>query len=210
MDILADRITNLTDARYFAAKEVKWLAFHLEEGCENYLDPIFLTAMREWIEGPKVIGVFQNSKAEVVIESAHFLKLDAVKIPITLFEMQPEKWQNTPILVEITIEKVENSVEEVLEKINLLTKVVEGVIINFDAQQLPWHELSTRAIEWQKVFSHNKVLLNLNFNIHELPEIMNFLAPKGLVLSGSEEEKVGMKSFDDLDEIFEAISFGNS
>ncbi|MBP6828235.1 MAG: N-(5'-phosphoribosyl)anthranilate isomerase, partial [Saprospiraceae bacterium] len=80
MLIKASRITNLTDARYFAAKEVDFLGFNLEEGTEDYLDPIYMKAIREWVEGPQIVGEFSAGSADVVREYASFFGLDAVQI----------------------------------------------------------------------------------------------------------------------------------
>ena len=49
-------ITNLTDARYFSAWEVEWLGFNLSQGEENAISPLQVAAMREWVEGPKIVG----------------------------------------------------------------------------------------------------------------------------------------------------------
>ena len=47
MLLKATAVMNLTDARYFAAKEVDYLGFNLEEGTEGYLDPMYMKAIRE-------------------------------------------------------------------------------------------------------------------------------------------------------------------
>ena len=61
--VKASQITNLTDARYFAAKEVEWLSFNFREGAENYIDPMKARAMFEWVEGPRIVGEFDGLTA---------------------------------------------------------------------------------------------------------------------------------------------------
>ena len=80
MLIKASRITSLTDARYFAAKEVDYLGFNLEEGTENYLDPMHMKAIREWVEGPKILGEFATATPHFAAEAAAFFELDAVQL----------------------------------------------------------------------------------------------------------------------------------
>ena len=63
--VKASQITNLTDARYFAAKEVEWLSFDFTEGSSTYIDPMKARAMFDWVEGPCIVGEFQNLIYEV-------------------------------------------------------------------------------------------------------------------------------------------------
>ncbi|MFN0036896.1 MAG: hypothetical protein ACKVUS_17710, partial [Saprospiraceae bacterium] len=76
----AGRVAHLTDARYFAAKEVDFLGFNLEEGTEGYLDPMYMKAIREWVQGPKIVGEFSRSTVAVVREAAAFFGMDAVQV----------------------------------------------------------------------------------------------------------------------------------
>ncbi|NJN34709.1 MAG: hypothetical protein HC817_11125 [Saprospiraceae bacterium] len=58
LKIKANAITNLTDARYFAAKEVEWLSFNFIENAPDYIEPMRARAIFEWVEGPKILGEF--------------------------------------------------------------------------------------------------------------------------------------------------------
>ena len=64
MLIKASRLTNLTDARYFAAKDVQFLGFNLEAGTPGHLDPMYMRAIREWVQGPVILGEFMEFSAE--------------------------------------------------------------------------------------------------------------------------------------------------
>jgi phosphoribosylanthranilate isomerase len=60
-------------------------------------------------------------------------------------------------------------------------------------------ELLQRACQQYPIF------LSLKFTAPQLNGIISALAPAGISLKGGEEEKVGIKSFDELDEIFEEL-----
>jgi len=45
--VKASQITNLTDARYFAAWEVEWLGFNFDEGSAHYIPPVEMKAIKE-------------------------------------------------------------------------------------------------------------------------------------------------------------------
>jgi hypothetical protein len=48
--LLADKITHLTAARYFAARGFDWICFDLSD--DSGLSPAAVAAIREWLEGP--------------------------------------------------------------------------------------------------------------------------------------------------------------
>ncbi|MCB0588954.1 MAG: N-(5'-phosphoribosyl)anthranilate isomerase, partial [Phaeodactylibacter sp.] len=49
------------------------------------------------------------------------------------------------------------------------------------------------------------VILSLDFNPETLQEALESLNLYGINVRGGEEEKTGFKSFDELDELFEAL-----
>ena len=56
LKIKANDITNLTDARYFAAKEATWLTFNFVEKTPTYIEPMTARAIFEWVEGVEIVG----------------------------------------------------------------------------------------------------------------------------------------------------------
>jgi phosphoribosylanthranilate isomerase len=57
----------------------------------------------------------------------------------------------------------------------------------------------------QDCCSRYPVLLNINLSPAELPDFIALVQPLGLNLRGGDEERVGVKSFDELDAIFEGL-----
>ena len=50
-----------------------------------------------------------------------------------------------------------------------------------------------------------KIILSIDFELDQLNEMLETVQIHGLSLKGGEEEKVGFKSFDELDEIIDAL-----
>ena len=76
--IKAGAISHLTDARYFAARDVSWLGFSL-----NATDPQAMTnrqvaAIREWVDGPGICGEFDLAPAEDILTVAAALALTSI------------------------------------------------------------------------------------------------------------------------------------
>jgi phosphoribosylanthranilate isomerase len=205
LKIKASQITNLTDARYFAAKEVEWLSFNFAENTDNYIEPMRARAMFDWVEVPHIIGEFDGFDVEAVNFYAENWGLKAVQIGgnTEVFDVKSDY-----ILKEIAINSATNL--EILRGLLLpLKNIVAAFQLNFELNNFSFsdlkrgkHPLSINAIS--SLCDEFKIILNIDFQLVELEEIMN-LKPFGLSLKGGEEERVGVKSFDELDEIFDRL-----
>lgn len=204
MKIKASTITNLTDARYFAAKEVDYLGFNLEPGTTGFLEPIYMRAMREWIEGPKIVGEFSKSPANVVFESAAFFGLDAVQVSASKFENMLSGFSGLEVLLEIPIERG-FSKKELQKRLEFLSPEVSQFVFKFSGEEFSWVEIELDLDFWFEICSKFPVL----FDFDVQPEQVNLLVEKlpgvGLCLRGGEEERVGVKSFEELEAIFDEI-----
>ncbi len=192
MLIKASRITNLTDARYFAAKEVDFLGFNLEEGTEGHLDPMYMKAIREWVEGPKIVGEFSRSSTAYVREAASFFGLDAVQVTAD-YAAQLADLEGLTVILEINA-----NAELATLDVQSLSPFVTYFLVKLDGAQLSesW-KLSESLL--------SKMLLQTDTTTEQLAELLEILKPAGLSLVGSEEEQVGVKSFDEIEAIFEML-----
>jgi len=59
--IKASNISNLTDARYYAAWTVNWLGLDLRASAEQPLSLEAVKTIKEWIEGPVIVGEMDGS-----------------------------------------------------------------------------------------------------------------------------------------------------
>lgn len=200
MLIKASRITNLTDARYFAAKEVDFLGFNLEAGTEGYLDPMYMKAIREWVEGPKIVGEFSRSTVPYIREAAAFFGLDAVQITAD-YSMHLAQLEDVTVILEVEADALNDRklflaaapfVSQFLIKINSWSSVSENA----------W----TDQIGLLKnICAEFPVLLHCDATAAQLPAILKTANPAGLSFAGGDEERVGVKSFDEIEEIFEYL-----
>ncbi|NNF21271.1 MAG: hypothetical protein HKN67_04970, partial [Saprospiraceae bacterium] len=53
--LIAQNITNLTDARYFAAWGIEYLSFNLNSESPYYIPMEKVKEIRDWVEGPKIL-----------------------------------------------------------------------------------------------------------------------------------------------------------
>ena len=103
--VKASSITNLTDARYFAAWEVEWLGFNLEAGNENFIQPVKVKAMKEWVDGVKIVGEFGLTTEEEVRSAVATMELDAIQLGMFADLDLVENLSDLIIFKEVIIDK---------------------------------------------------------------------------------------------------------
>jgi phosphoribosylanthranilate isomerase len=193
--VLARHIANLTDARYFAAKEVTWLAFQLDPNHPMYLDPSLMQAMRAWVQGPGIAGEFAaDAPAAEVRAAADFYPLDAVIVgPSTAIDLRTERM----VIVRLPAQR----------------DVVEDFTLKYPNPTMPLLlEPSPTGTDWmteaqwiEPIAKSRPVWLVYEAAPDQLVAVLEATSAVGIGLAGSEEEQVGMKTFDDIEAIFEVL-----
>ena len=201
-EIKASQITNLTDARYFAAWGVQWLGFGLESGQDYFVTTAQMAAIKEWVEGPKMVGEFSGLDVELIQQSVDLLNLNAVEV--SRFANLSALQLSIPIILNIVME--EELTPETITELLRSNETIEYFILDF--------EKNASAIDFRKKFPVNwlnglakqyPIFIRANIETYSIEEITKIIQPLGISLAGGEEEKVGLKSFEELDEIFEEL-----
>jgi phosphoribosylanthranilate isomerase len=206
--VKAGNIANLTDARYFAARDVKFLGFCLDEANETFVNPIVVKAMKEWIEGPQLVGEFGMQSQEEIQNLIKEIGLTAVQLSPFTIAYGEELRKEVVVIREIIVEKTTTASEfwEMAEKFGSTS---DYLLLDFEKNNIAWNDLIRHpeiSIELlQRTCQKYKVFLSLIFKPQQIDAILNILQPTGIAMNGSEEEKVGLKSFDEIDEIFDAL-----
>lgn len=202
MLIKASRVTNLTDARYFAARDASYIGFNLEEGTENYLDPIYMKAIREWLEGPRMVGEFGSASPAAAAEAAAFLGLDAIQINAGAHIGELGYLAGIETIIRLD---GRSGLDVITGIAAAAMPVASHFLLDFsDAEN--WEQiLKQDASGWLNLFDRYSVLVHADFK----PEHPHWLSSEfhaaGISITGGEEEMVGVKSFDELDAILDLI-----
>ena len=205
--VKASSVTNLTDARYFAAWDVEWLGFNFDVGSETYIQPQAMQAIKEWVDGVKIIGEFSLQPFEEILSAADLLELDGVQLgPFTPSDTLRALHENeAPILLEAVVEEA-GKLEEATAGFAAMAPYVEAFILNFDKNGISWKSLQGGTLKYlMELCLDYPVILSLDFDAGTLEEALESLQLYGINVRGGAEEKVGFKSFDELDELFEAL-----
>jgi phosphoribosylanthranilate isomerase len=197
MIILASGITSLTDARYFAAREVDFLGFNLEEGSDKYLDPMYMKAIREWVQGPKIVGQFSKADASFIREAVAFFGLDGAVISAQQHLNNLPALDGLNLLLYMDLPFDSDAWRAAFEK--------AAAFVSFFVVPIGQHTGNGHTSFLTSLCSRYPVLIHPDIAVQEIPAMLESLQPAGLGIEGGPEEKVGIKSFDDLETLFDAI-----
>ena len=169
--VIVQNITNLTDARYFAAWGVEYLSYNLNAASPYAVSLEKIMEIKGWVEGPKTL-----------IESGSVEFLEGIDGHIL-----EEAFSSLPINKEAFFRTT-------------LDNFIHGLpggnyIIKAQADNLD----TINKLTSDQLLGHNLFL-----DITELDfDLLDQLPDHGLIIQGGEEEKVGVKSFDELDKLYD-------
>lgn len=168
--IIAQNITNLSDARYFSAWGVEYISFNSIQESEFYISDANIKEIKDWVEGPQCL---------IEANALEFEDLADGFILSNIYSSLP--------IVKDTFFRITFD--------DIIKGLPDGKYIS---------KITTDQIErLSKVDTQN---LHLFFDISEL-ELNDILRLQdfGLVVQGGEEEKVGLKSYDELDQLYDLL-----
>ena len=206
--VKAAAVANLTDARYFAALGVDYLGFALEPGAVGFVTDTQVAAFREWIEGPALVGEFGHLPSAQVARQAEAMHLDVVQVGPFGKTTQLSAATDLPILQQLILGPDLGPLEA-QRVVDANATNVRGFIANFSRNGLTWERIQEIPawMRWIEEFCADyAVLIDIPAAPHDIDDILRTFSPEGIQLTGGEEEAVGVKSYDELDEWFEALS----
>lgn len=190
--IKVNDIQNLTDARYFAAMGVDYLGFCCNPGSETFCSLAKIKEITEWVQGPQFVLQFQGFQSEKDIKDVidlglgHALHFGVFATYDNIFGL--------PIFKEYIFENLDQSTD-----LNCDFPILRS--------DIDWEKMS--ALDKEKlsfILNSNYCYLDFKWQSQSLDEMLSQLPDFGLILKGGEEERVGVKTFDVIDDIFERLS----
>ena len=205
--IYAASIANLTDARYFAAWGAKWLGFPMEPNIPGNPAPNQIQGMIEWTDGVDPVGEFGLQTADEIRRAAELLNFKAVKLSHFTDLSVIEELSDLPIIKEwiigpdLSLAQLQQNTDDLAGQVAYHLLDFTKATFNFSA-----FENSPDFEALQQICDTNACLLNLDWTPAILKKALETINPEGIVLKGGAEEKVGFKSFEELDDLFEVMS----
>jgi phosphoribosylanthranilate isomerase len=207
--VKASSITNLTDARYFAAWEVKWLGFCLDPGASEFVSPEQFLAFREWVDSVELVGEFGDQDWPFIAETLRQLPLDAIQIAHPLPPARPPDISTTPLIQEMILAE-DTTADQLRGQLVSFGPNVSYFLLDFVRNGLSWEAIREEGSllpvgELRSLCNEFPILLAFDWTPENLEDILFHLHPMGISVQGGDEEKVGVKSFEQLDALFELL-----
>jgi len=185
--VIAAEVGNLTDARYFAAWGVDYMTYHMDTTHEQYIGVEAIKEIIEWVEGPQNMGYVSGINiSDTLAVDYQSLGLGGLVANSFLDATQLYNISNK-VYREITDPSL---LSEMSEELIIVKPTAEVNVIDFISQ------IKESALQ-------NEIYIDGIKSLADLQALLKETQPTGIVLRGGEEEKVGFKSYDELDEIFE-------
>lgn len=206
--IKAASISNLTDARYFAAWGVDYIGLNLYSSPGFSLSKEQIAGIIEWVEGPVIVGEFGMIPAEDILEAIEAYKLQAIQVEMFFPSAELARFKHIFLIQELVLSNPEDfsSVEPLLIQ---NSPYVDTFILNFEKNGITWKQLEAHHEELlrqiRSLSDSVSFLLQVAFDPKDVASLILKTGAEGFCLSGGEEEKVGYKSFEELDLIFEEL-----
>lgn len=197
--VKASGISHLTDARYFAARGVKWMGFDTAVQGSMEQDIHRVMAIKEWIDGVRLIGEFKHQEVPEILHWVRETDLDGIQInnsfPVGDIIQLPKGL--------FTIVHIVSPIFTDSQALNNQFKEFESIadcfLIEVNEENINNRELKALSVNFP-------ILYEWNAPTESLPPFFKEISSYGISLRGSNEEKIGFKSYEELDEIFEELA----
>jgi phosphoribosylanthranilate isomerase len=192
------QVSNLSDARYAAAVGIDYIGFCFDPTNENYIAPIKAKEMMDWITGSNIVAEFGAQSFEEIKDISELLQVDAIELNNQLL---PDE---LPALGKAIIKKID---------VNQFTPETLAIEIaaytnNCDAFHLYASALPEKydCVEMAKLCEIYQIIWGLELSTDTVINTINSFKPFAINLTGGDEEQVGVKDFDQLNELLERIT----
>jgi phosphoribosylanthranilate isomerase len=204
LQLKANAMTHLTDARYFASMEVDWLGFNLNPSDPHATNPLFVKTVREWVSGPTLLGEFNLPSAKEILSISENAGLNTLQLgPLFNYDELMDIPESYTLFAEVSILKnIPNP--NILHFLDSYRGRINYYLFNFSNLSEPLSEQwKNFLVDLCKCYP---IFIQSDDPLDQMLHHIRYFNPTGYCLSGGLEEKTGVKSFDELDEIFERLT----
>jgi len=192
--VKAGRINNLSDARYCAGMGVEMMGFVIDPDSEEALSPELFNAITGWVSGVQLVGeVFSSNLPD---QESYSVSAIQTRDPGLIPQI---KQRNLSAILSIDLEK--KSTTEVGELLDRFKDDVSLFLIEKNGTKILNDNEARIISEWSNDFP---IMLGFGIEANNLDDIID-LGVQGVAIYGSNEERPGFKSYDEMADILEAL-----
>lgn len=192
-------LTNLSDARFAAAADAEFVGFSFDPISSNYVAPNIMMEMRGWLSGPQIVGNFGLIAPDDLNREIGNYDLEVVELDFALYAGYARSVHADTIL------RLKLSA---LDQAGLRHFDGDYLLLHADHIFPNWRLTKANrqvlALVRDACAGH-KVILDIPAEGAEWAEMVKLIQPYAVCIYGGQEERPGVKSFDDMQEVLEAL-----
>lgn len=198
--VIVNGINNLSDARYCAGMGADMMGFNLDDNAAGSLSEEAFKEIAGWVSGVKLVGEFKETESDTIKEIAEKLNLDMVQLN-KQYLIDEIKAISKPVIQRAHFNK--DTIEaELVEEMELYKDAVAYFLLySYDFTTID----DTNINFLRDLASKYKVIVGFGIEKGNITNVLAQINPAGIGLQGGHEIKPGLKTFDELEEIFEAL-----
>lgn len=194
--ILADKISNLTDARYFSARYCDGICFEIPDISDVSKGIFLINSIKEWVAGPDIYirsnGLGKDDVSSVINE------VDPAGIIVSFFDDYDLSVFGTKYLIREIIMEADSHFD-----LMHVDPRFSAVMLDVSNTQLLADKKFTDKLQ-ELSDKHEVYLKSDNFEaLGHAVFRMPFLS--GIGVNGGSELKTGLKSFDEIDALLDSL-----
>ncbi|GGF39409.1 phosphoribosylanthranilate isomerase [Echinicola rosea] len=193
-------VNNLSDARYCAGMYVNLMGFNLEQENKDYMAPEKYQELTEWLSGLDYVGEFEASHPDSILETAKNYKgLSYLQVNEEAF-LQMLINTSYKLILKQEIKSL-GDLEDLAAKAQ--TYQENGVLLLLESGNLEFNDDASNLVK--EIAEKCEVLLGFGLEADTVENLVKDTGVKGIAIKGGDEIKPGLKDFDELADILEAL-----
>lgn len=191
-------VNNLSDARYAAAAGIDYIGFCFDPTQVQYIAPIKAKEIIDWITGSIVVGEFGNQSIQEILDISELLNIDVIEVENGCYPDEL-KILNKAIIKKLDIEQcseayLRNELQAYASVADAFHFYVGSHNPNFDI---------THA---SKIAKDYRVIWGFDMQVSDIKNWVKNHQPFGINMTGGDEERPGIKDFDQIADILEQLT----
>lgn len=194
-------VNNLSDARYCSGMYVNLMGFSLEKNNEYYVTPTAFKEITGWLSGLEYVAEFSNSHPDNILEAmAQYDGFSYIQIAERL-HLPMLKNTSYSLIFKYTLEKAED-LDDLLDLAPTLRE--NDILLNLESDT-SMEITGEIQKEIKKIAAECELLLGFGFDDKNVDQLLDTIPLKGISMKAGHEIKPGIKDFDEMADILEAL-----
>lgn len=192
-------VTNLSDARYAAAADASLIGFSFDPADSQYIEPAVFSEIKGWISGPRIVGSFGLVSPDELNREIDQYGLELVEVGLDIYGGYARTIHAD------TIMRIKLSA---LDQTSLRHFDGDYLLVHADSLFPNWALTRVNRQMMQLLedaCTYTNCIIDIPAEASQIREMVEMLQPTGICIRGGKEIRPGVKEFDALQDMLEAL-----